>query len=113
MVEMWDSRSCLYEGDRESEVLNVLRESMLRWRRRKLTIEFSEVLRRSSVSCKWVGSSQRIKDVVGEYVWIEGSHDTYLQYRRYMTKNKDWEASVVFLEQAMGSSCWEWSVGSR
>ena len=29
------------------------------------------------------------------------------------TKNKDWEASVDCLERAMGSSWWEWSVGSR
>ena len=48
-----------------------------------------------------------------EYVWIEGARDSYLQYRRDILKNKDWEAGVYCLERSMGSSWWEWLVGSR
>ena len=47
--------------------LNILRESMIRWWRRKLTGEFSQSLRQSSDACKQVGSRQGIRGVAGEY----------------------------------------------
>ena len=93
-VEMWDRRAWEYEGERESGALNVLCESMLIWWRRKLTREFYQVLRRILVTWKRVGSSQGFMEVVGEYVWIEGAQDSYLQERREILKNKDWEAGV-------------------
>ena len=103
-VEMWYKKVWAYEGDKESKALHVLRESMLTWWRRMLTREFAQVIRRSSGSQKHVGSIQRIREVAGEYVWIERSWDSYLQDIREMIKNKYWEAGVDNLEQAMGSS---------
>ena len=72
-LEIWDRRAGGYERGRESGSLNILRESMLRWRRQKLTREFSQVLRRSSGTWKRVGSSRGIMEVDGEYVWIDWS----------------------------------------
>ena len=46
-------------------------------------------------------------------MWIEGACDSYLQDRREILKNKDWEDGVDLLERAMRSSWWEWSLGSR
>ena len=60
-VEIWDRRAWAYEGDRESGVLNVLRESILRWWRRKLTREFAQLLMQSSGTWKWVVLSQGIR----------------------------------------------------
>ena len=48
-----------------------------------------------------MGSSQGIRDVEGEYVWIEGARDSHLQDRRGILKNKDWEADVDCLERAI------------
>ena len=87
---MWDRRAWAYEGERDSGVLNVLQESMLRWWRRKLMIEFVQALMRSSGSWKRIGSSQGIREVAGEYVWIEGEWYLYLQDRRELLNNKDW-----------------------
>ena len=70
-VEMWDMRAWAYEEERESGDLNILWESMLRWWRRKLKREFSQFLRRISGIWKWVGLSQGIREVAGEYVCIE------------------------------------------
>ena len=56
---------------RESGALNVLQDSMLIWWRRKLTREFAQVLRRRYGTWEQVGSSKCIKEVEGEYVWIE------------------------------------------
>ena len=67
----------------------------------------------SSGSWKWVGSSHGVSEVSGEYVWIDGEQDSYIQDRREILKRKYWGDSVNFLERAMGSSWWEWSVGSR
>ena len=83
-----------YKGERSREGLNIIRGIMLRLWRRKLTREFSQVLRRILVTRKRVGSSQGVMEVVGEYVWIEGAQDSYLQERREILKNKDWEAGV-------------------
>ena len=57
--------------------------------------------------CQW------IMEVAGEYVCIEGAQDAYLKYRRTLLKKNDWEAGVDCLERAMGSTSWEWLVGSR
>ena len=46
--------------------------------------------------------------MAGDYVWIEGACDSYLQEIRELLKNKVWEAGVNYLERAMGSSWWEW-----
>ena len=54
-----------------------------------------------------MGLSQGIREVGGEYVWIEGAWDSYLQYRREIIKNKDGEDGVNCLERAMGSSWWD------
>ena len=86
---------------------------MLRWRSRKLTREFPQVLMRGSGTWKRVGSSQGIMEVAVEYVWIEVARESYLQDRQELTKNKDWEAGVDCLEQAMGISWLECSLGSR
>ena len=40
LVEMWDRRVWAYEGERKRGALNVLWESILRWRKWKLTIYF-------------------------------------------------------------------------
>ena len=71
------------------------------------------MLRRSSGTRKQVDSSQGIREVEVEYVWIEGERKSYLKYIRKILKNKDWEAGVDYLEQAMGSSQLECLVGSR
>ena len=42
---------------------------------------------------------------------IEGSQYSYLQDRRELLKNKDWEDGVDCLERSMGSSWWEGLVG--
>ena len=63
LVEIWDRRSWSYEVDMESEALNVLQESMLRWWRRKLTRELSQVIRRNLVSWKRLGYSRGIIEV--------------------------------------------------
>ena len=60
-VEIWYMRACTYEGERESGAINILWESILRRRRRKLTREFSQVLRMSSGKWKRVGSSQSMR----------------------------------------------------
>ena len=65
LVEIWDRRSWSYEVDMESEALNVLQESMLRWWRRKLTREFAQVLRRILGSWKHMVSKRGIIEVVG------------------------------------------------
>ena len=41
-----------------------------------------------------MGSMQGIRDVEGEYVWIEGSRDSYLQDIRDIIENMDWKAGV-------------------
>ena len=41
-----------------------------------------------------MGSYQGIREVAGEYVWIEGSRGAYLQIRRELLNNKDLEAGV-------------------
>ena len=46
-------------------------------------------------------------------MWHDGEQESYLQDIRKLLKNKDWEAGVDCLGRAMGSSWWEWSVGSR
>ena len=51
-----------------------------------------------------MGSCQGIREVVGEYACIDGAREEYLQDRRELLSNKEWEASVDCLEQAMGSS---------
>ena len=112
-VGIWDRREWDYEGERESGDLKVLWESMPIWWRRKLTRGFYQVLRRSSGTRKQVDSSQGIREVEVEYVWIEGERKSYLKYIRKILKNKDWEAGVDYLEQAMGSSQLECLVGSR
>ena len=71
---MWYGREWSYEGKRMSEMLNVLQEMMLIQWRQKLTIEFSQVIRRIFGSWKRVGFSQGIIYVVGEYVHIEVAH---------------------------------------
>ena len=53
-------------------------------------IEFVQALMRSSGSWKRIGSSQGIREVAGEYVWIEGEWYLYLQDRRELLNNKDW-----------------------
>ena len=107
-VEMWDRSAWSYEGERESGALNVLQEIMLRWWRQKLTREFSQVLRPSLGSSNRVVSSQGIREVAGEYAWIEGARYSYLQDRREIQNNNYWEDGVDCLERAMGSSWWEW-----
>ena len=42
-----------------------------------------------------------------------GARYSYLQDISKLLKNKDREDGVYCLEWAMGSSWWEWSVGSR
>ena len=49
----------------------------------------------------------------GYYLWIEEELDSYLQDRREILKNKDWEFGVDCLERAMGSSWSEWLLVSR
>ena len=71
-VEMWYRRACEYEVERESGDLNILRESMLRWWRRKLTRNFSQLLMWGFGTCKCVGSSQVMRGVEGDYIFIEG-----------------------------------------
>ena len=46
-------------------------------------------------------------------MWTEVAQDAYLQDRRELLNNKDWEAGVEFLEREMRSSWWEWLVRSR
>ena len=60
-----------------------------------------------------MGPCQGIREVVGEYVCIEGAREAYLQYRQDILKKKYWENGVDFLERAMGSLWLKWSVGSR
>ena len=62
-VEIWDGIEWAYGGDRESEALNILWESMLRFWRRKLRRELAQALRRVLGSWKWVGYSQGIREV--------------------------------------------------
>ena len=102
---MWDVRPCSYEGERVSKVLNIHQESMFRWWRRNLKRELYSVLGWSLGLLKWVGFSQCIREVTGEYVWIDGEQDSYLQYIRKLIK-KDLEADVYCLEWAMGSPWW-------
>ena len=48
----------------------------------------AQVLRCSFVSWKRLGSIQGISEAKGQYMWIEGSRDSYLQYIRELLKNK-------------------------
>ena len=52
-------------------------------------------------------SSQGIREMTGEYVWIQGAQESYLQNRRGVVKNRYWEAGMDFLEWAMVRSWWE------
>ena len=56
--------------------------------------------------------SPGIREVVVEYVWIEGSREANLQDRWELLNNKDWEAWVDCLEWTILISWWEWLVGS-
>ena len=60
-----------------------------------------------------MGSSQGIREVAGDYLWIEGAQDSYLQDKRKLIKNRDWDAGLDCLKRDMGNSWWEWSVVSR
>ena len=46
-------------------------------------------------------------------MWIEVARNSYLQDRIEILKNKYWETGADCLERAIGSSWWEWLVGSR
>ena len=43
-----------------------------------------------------MGSSQGIREVAGEYVWIEGACYSYLQDISKLLKSRYWEAGVDF-----------------
>ena len=68
--------------------------------------EFDQLLRQRLGTWNKVGYNQGIREVAGEYVWIDSACYSYLQGRRGVLKNKDLEAGVDCLEQVMGSSWW-------
>ena len=45
-----------------------------------------------------VGSSQGIREMTGEYVWIDEARASYLQDKREVLKNKDWKDGFNCLE---------------
>ena len=54
------------------------------------------------------GFESKDKGGAREYVLIEEARDSYLQDRREILKNNDWEAGVNCLELDMGIPWWEW-----
>ena len=52
-----------------------------------------------------------VKDLVGNYMWLDKAQYKYIEAMKFFPNNKDWKEGGNCLELAMGSNWWEWSEG--
>ena len=105
-VDIRDRRAWTYQAMGVSEALEIIREGILRWWRRKLMREFCRELRWSSSSWRRFGTSRGVKELAGKYAWVGKAWYKYTEVRKVLLNNKDWKAGRDCLEREMTSTWW-------
>ena len=80
------------------KALNIIKEVILRWWRRKLMRDFSRVLRQRSSIWRSFGTRRGVKSLAGKYMWVGEVRYQCIEAREFLLTNKDRKVGVDYLD---------------